>query len=373
MTTTRRLVALGGDGIGPEVTEQALRVLTAVAPGAGIKLEVEHHLIGTAAFEAGLAPMPPETLAACQASDAVLLGAVGDPRYDHLPPAERPERALLELRTGMGVWLNLRPSRPLAALAASSPLRPERVAGADILVVRELAGGIYYGEPRGRDRTEDGARRAFNTMVYDEHQIARTVRAAFELARTRSRRVCSVDKANVLEVSALWREVALEVAADFPDVALEHGLVDSTALRLVTHPTEFDVLVTANAFGDILSDVTAALGGSLGLLPSASLGDGGAGLFEPVHGSAPDIAGRGVANPIAAILSGAMLMRYSFGAPEAALTIERAVEAVLAEGYRTPDLALPHGGCEVGTEAFGAAVADTAARFAGSQSQEAPQ
>ncbi len=363
MTTTLRLAALGGDGIGPEVTEEALRVLTAVAPAADLELEIERHLVGSAAFDAGLAPLPAETLAACRAADAVLLGAVGDPRHDHLPPSERPERALLELRSELGLWLNLRPAWALAALAGASPLRSSKTAGARILVVRELGGGIYYGQPRGRETTEDGSRRARNTMVYDEHEIARTVRAACRLAQDRSGRVCSVDKANVLEVSALWREVATEVGAEFPDVSLEHALVDSTALRLVTHPNEFDVVVTANAFGDILSDVTAALGGSLGLLPSASLGDGGVALYEPVHGSAPDLAGRGVANPTAAILSAAMLLRHSADRSDVAAAVERALESVLADGYRTPDLVCPSGGCTVGTSAFGAAVAATAARF----------
>lgn len=355
-----KVVALGGDGIGPEVTREGVRVLEAVAPAAGLDLEVEWALVGGAAVEAGQAPVEDSVMEACQASDAVLLGAVGDPKYNHLPPAERPERALLTLRAGLGLWLNLRPASLLPPLAASSPLREERTAGTDMLVVRELRGGLYFSGPRGIETDADGKRSAINTMAYDEHEIERCVRAAFELARKRRKHVTSVDKSNVLEVSMLWRTVVNEVAQDYPDIELEHGLVDSTALRLITHPASFDVIVTENTFGDIVSDVAAGVGGSLGLLPSASLGDGKTVLYEPVHGSAPDIAGQGIANPIAMILSVAMLLEHSAQNPAAARAVEEAVNEVLASGLVTPDLA-SDGRRTVGTEEFGKAVAEKAA------------
>jgi 3-isopropylmalate dehydrogenase len=276
-------------------------------------------------------------LAAARSSDAVLLGAVGGAKWDGLPMSQRPERGLLALRAGLDLFANLRPALLFAPLAAASSLKAELVAGLDILIVRELTGGIYFGEPRGIELV-DGVRRGFNTDVYDETEIARIGRVAFQLARQRGRRVCSVDKANVLEVTQLWRDVMTEIAADYPDVALSHMYVDNAAMQLVRRPKQFDVVVTGNMFGDILSDAAAMLTGSLGMLPSASLGAGGRGLYEPVHGSAPDIAGRGVANPLATILSVAMMFRYSFDEGDTAQRIETAVQRVLEKGLRTPDI-----------------------------------
>jgi 3-isopropylmalate dehydrogenase len=310
----------------------------------GHELVMTEHAIGGAAIDAAGTALPEATRAACLAADAVLLGAVGGPRWDDPAAAVRPEQGLLGLRRAMGVYANLRPVRPHPALAAASPLRAERLAGVDLLVVRELAGGLYFGEPRGRT-VENGVARAVDTLVYSEPEIERIVRVAFALARGRRRHVTSVDKANVLESSRLWRQVAVRVAAELPDVRIDHQLVDSAALRLMLAPGDFDVIVTENLFGDILSDEAAALAGSLGLLPSASLGEGGPGLYEPVHGSAPDIAGRGIANPIGAILSAAMLLCHSLGLEAEAAAVESAVDATLAAGIHTPDL-----GGRAGTE-----------------------
>ncbi len=331
--TTLRVLALPGDGIGPEVTVEALRVLHAAAASGGIGLEVSEARVGGVACDADGVPVTAEVLDLARAADAVLLGAVGGPAWDALPTERRPERGLLALRRAMGVYANIRPARFFPALASASPLRPEITAGADFVVVRELIGGIYFGEPRG---VVDG--RGANTMVYDRPSIERVGRVAFELARRRSGRLTSVDKANVLEVMALWRETISSLAADYPDVALDHQYVDACAMQLVTAPARFDVLVTGNLFGDILSDEAAALTGSLGMLPSASLGDG-PGLFEPVHGSAPDIAGQGLANPLACILSVAMLLEHTAGRPDLARRVEAAVDAVLASGLRTADIA----------------------------------
>ncbi len=334
-----RIVVLSGDGIGPEVTGEAMRVLEAVASTRGIDLEFEHALIGGASIEAHDTPLADHVVELCRESRAILLGAVGGPQWDTLPVDRRPEKGLLRIRKELSLFANLRPATVFHALVTASSLRPEVVEGTDLLVVRELTGGLYFGEPRGIALVE-GEREARNTMVYDEHEIARIARVAFEAARRRRKHLTHVHKANVLEVSQLWIEVVEETAKDFSDVELAHQLVDSCAMLLVRDPKRFDVLVTSNLFGDILSDEAAMITGSLGMLPSASLGAGGIGLYEPVHGSAPDIAGRDAANPLAAILSAAMLLEHSLEAVEPAQAIRQAVAAVLEEGHRTPDLVL---------------------------------
>jgi len=332
-----RIVVLGGDGVGPEVTQAAQQCLEAVASRFGHSFEFSSELVGGIAIDETGEPLPARTLEACKAADAVLLGAVGGPKWDDPNAKTRPEAGLLALRAGLGVWANLRPVKNYPELVDSSPLRPDRIAGVDLLMVRELTGGLYFGKPRFREQTENGAR-AVDTLEYTELEIRRVVRLACTLSRGRKRRVTSVDKANVLESSRLWRKVANEVASDFTDVKLDHQLVDSAAMRLVTQPAQFDVIVTENMFGDILSDEAAVLTGSLGMLPSASLGDGRVGLYEPIHGSAPDIAGRGVANPIGTLLSAAMLLRHSLGLEAEASAVESAVERALASGARTADL-----------------------------------
>ena len=330
------LVTLPGDGIGPEVVSETLRVLHAVAAPAGFVLEVEEHPIGGAALDLHGVPYPSSTEAACKAADAVLMGAVGGPKWDHFTGDKRPESGLLALRKSLGTFSNLRPVAVPASLASSSPLREERVSGTDMLIVRELTGGIYFGEPRGRQENATG-RVAENTMVYDENEIARITRVAMKWARRRRGKVTLVDKANVLVVSQLWREVALEVhQAEFSDVALDMLYVDNAAMQMVINPKQFDVVVTSNLFGDILSDLAATLPGSLGMLPSASVG-GKVGLFEPVHGSAPDIVGEGKANPLATILSGVMMLE-ELGESLAADAIREAVNNVLEEKYRTRDM-----------------------------------
>jgi len=345
------ILLLPGDGIGPEVVAEARRVLEAVSARFDLKLAVEEGAIGGAALDAHGTPLPDETLARARACRAVLLGAVGGPAWDDRPVDQRPEKGLLRIRKELGLFANLRPARVFPALAGASTLRPEVVADIDLLVVRELTGGLYFGEPRGRAQVS-GRREARNTMVYDEHEVARIARVAFEAARGRRGHVTHVHKANVLEVSQLWLEVVEEVARDFSDVTLAHQLVDSCAMLLVREPRRFDVLVTGNLFGDILSDEAAMITGSLGMLPSASLGEGGVGLYEPVHGSAPDIAGRDAANPLATILSAAMLCEHSLGAEAAARAIEGAVSDVLEAGHRTADLAAGAGGT-VGCRAMG--------------------
>ncbi len=335
--TTARIVLLPGDGVGPEVVAAARGVLEAVAARGGHRLDFSEHLIGGAAMEAAGAPLPAEALAACLKADAVLLGAVGGPRWDDPTAPVRPEQGLLALRRELAVFANLRPIRLHPALRDASPLKSDRLDGVDLIVVRELTGGLYFGEPQHRERRGDTVR-AVDTLVYTDHEIRRVVRLAFELAAQRRRRVTSIDKANVLESSRLWREVAAAVGREFPEVALEHQLVDSAAMRLITRPAAFDVVVTENMFGDILTDEAAVLAGSLGLLPSASLGQGTRGLYEPIHGSAPDIAGRGVANPVGCILAAAMLLRHSLGLEDEAAAVEAAVDRTLAEGARTPDL-----------------------------------
>jgi len=330
------VAALGGDGVGPEVVAGAVVVLEATAKRFGIRLKVDHALVGGAAIDAHGKPLPDETLALAKVADAVLLGAVGDARFENRPHAERAEAGLGGLRRGLDLWSNLRPIQARSILAASTPFRPEVIQDVDILIVRELSGGIYVGGPRGREG-EPGQRAAYDTMRYDEHQIARIARVGFEAARKRRKRLVSVDKANVLQCSVLWREVVNEVAVDYPDVKLEHHLVDSFAMRLITHPREIDVVVTSNLFGDILSDEASVIAGGLGLLPSASLG-GNTGLYEPVHGTAPDLAGQGKANPIATILSAAMLLRHTARNEAAAQAIEAAVDETLLAGIGTSDL-----------------------------------
>jgi len=332
-----RIALLPGDGIGPEVVGEARRVLARVAELGGHQLDFAEHPIGGCAIDAAGTALPDDTLAACRDADAILLGAVGGPRWDDPRAAVRPEQGLLGLRKALGLYANLRPVTVHPALVAASPLRPERLAGVDLLIVRELTGGLYFGQPRLRERT-DGVVRAVDTLEYTDTEIRRIVDLAFRLAAGRRGKVTSVDKANVLESSRLWREVAVEVAAAHPGVTLEHRLVDSCAMRLVTHPAGFDVVVTENMFGDILSDEASVIAGSLGMLPSASLGDGRRGLYEPIHGSAPDIAGRGIANPIGTILSAAMLLRHSLGLDAEAAAVERAVSAALDAGVRPRDL-----------------------------------
>ena len=335
--SAKRVLLLPGDGIGPEVVREAAAVLRVAAANARIEIDLDERAVGGAALAESGEPLPKETMDAARGVDAVLLGAVGLPEHDTLPPERRPERALLGLRMGLGAFANLRPVKLYPVLEASSPLRSERVRGTDLLIVRELTGGIYFGAPRGVEGKAPG-RVARNTMVYSEMEIRRIARVAFEAARKRRKRVTSVDKANVLETSQLWREVVGEVAREYADVQLEHLLVDNAAMQLLARPSEFDVILTGNMFGDILSDEAAMLAGGIGMLPSASLGES-AGLYEPVHGSAPDIVGKGTANPLAAILSVAMLLRHSLQAGSEADSIESAVELVLAEGARTPDLA----------------------------------
>ena len=352
---TYRITVLPGDGIGQEVIPEALKVLGAVARGSSLHFEFEEALAGGAAIDATGAPLPDSTLRLCEASHAILFGAVGGPTWDHLPPDKRPERGLLRLRKELDLYANLRPARCFAMLVDASPLKRSVVDGTDLMVVRELTGGLYFGEPRGMERMADGSQRAVNTMVYTSREIERVVRVAFDVARKRRKRLTSVDKANVLVVSQLWREVVNEVAREFPDVEVEHVLVDNCAMALIHRPTHFDTIVTENTFADILSDEAAILAGSMGMLPSASLG-GRMALYEPVHGTAPDIAGTGVANPIAAILSGAMLLRYSLDLGAEAERIETAVLRVLEKGYRTADI-FQEGTTRVGTVEMGDLIA----------------
>ena len=335
-----QIVVVAGDGIGPEVTREAQRALEAVAPQHGLAISFEEHLIGGASIDAHGISLRDEVIERARKSHAVLLGAVGGPRWDTLPFATRPERGLLRIRKDLGLFANLRPATVFPALAQSSTLRPEIVEGIDMLVVRELTGGLYFGEPRGVGIV-NGLRSAHNTMVYDENEIARITRVAFQAAQGRRKHVTHVHKANVLETSQLWVTVVDEIAREFPDVTLAHQLVDSCAMLLVRDPARFDVIVTENLFGDILSDEAAQITGSMGMLPSASLGAGGIGLYEPVHGSAPDIAGKDIANPLAAILSAAMLLEHSLGALAAAQQVRDAVKAVLDAGSRSVDLLLP--------------------------------
>jgi len=346
-----RVAVLPGDGIGPEIVAQACKILKKL----NLEIQLQEAVVGGAAYEAAGEPLPAATLEAAKQADAVLFGAVGDPRFDRLERAKRPEQAILGLRKSLGLFANLRPAQVHPELAAASSLRPELVAGLDILIVRELTGDIYFGQPKGI-RTKGGEREGFDTMRYSESEIRRIARVGFEAARTRSRRLCSVDKANVLETSQLWREVLIQESKNYGDIELSHMYVDNCAMQLVRNPKQFDVIVTGNLFGDILSDEASMLTGSIGMLPSASLDAHGKGLYEPIHGSAPDIAGRDAANPLAAILSAAMMLRYSLGRPEAAARVEAAVAQVLRAGFRTADIHTP-GTRRVGTEEMGDAVA----------------
>ena len=345
-----RVAVLPGDGIGPEIVAQARKVLEKL----NLKIQFEEAAVGGAGVAAAGEPLPPQTLRLAKEADAILFGAVGDPRYDTLERAKRPEQAILGLRKALGLFANLRPARVFPELAASSSLRPELVAGLDILIVRELTGDIYFGQPRGI-RRKGAEREGFDTMLYSESEVRRIACVAFEAARGRARRVCSVDKANVLETSQLWREVLIQESKNYGDIELSHMYVDNCAMQLVRNPKQFDVIVTGNLFGDILSDEASMLTGSIGMLPSASLDAQGKGLYEPIHGSAPDIAGRGIANPLATILSAAMMLRYSLGQPEAAARIEAAVGEVLRTGLRTADIQAA-GGPAASTEEMGDAV-----------------
>ena len=347
----KKVLLLPGDGIGQEVVAAATQVMQAAAQQSGCNLEISEALVGGAAIDATGEPLPSATLAAAEQVDAVLLGGVGGPKWDDLPTHLRPEKGLLGLRQGLGLFANLRPALLSAPLAAASSLKAELVADLDILIIRELTGGIYFGEPRGVE-IRDNERVGFNTLVYSEHEIERIARVGFELAAKRNGKLCSVDKANVLEVSQLWREKVTALAPEYPSVELSHMYVDNAAMQLVRAPKQFDVIVTGNMFGDILSDVAAMLTGSLGMLPSASLAASGTGLYEPVHGTAPDIAGQDMANPLATILSVGMMFRYSLDLPEAADRIDNAVAKVLEQGYRTADIAAA-GTDPVGCQAMG--------------------
>ena len=347
----KKVLLLPGDGIGQEVVAAATAVMQAAAQLCGCQLDISEGLIGGAAIDATGDPLPAETLSAAEQVDAVVLGGVGGPQWDDLPTHQRPEKGLLGLRQGLGLFANLRPALLSAPLAAASSLKSELVADLDILIIRELTGGIYFGEPRGVE-VRDNERVGFNTLVYSEHEIERIARVGFELAAKRNGRLCSVDKANVLEVSQLWREKVTALAPEYPSVELSHMYVDNAAMQLVRAPKQFDVIVTGNMFGDILSDVAAMLTGSLGMLPSASLAASGTGLYEPVHGTAPDIAGQDSANPLATILSVGMMFRYSLNLPEAADKIDSAVARVLEQGYRTADIA-GDGASPVGCQTMG--------------------
>ena len=329
---------LPGDGIGPEIVTEAVKVLEKIAAKFDHEFYFAEALLGGAAIDATGEPLPKDTLIKCKEADAVLLGAVGGPKWDHLGAAQRPEKGLLGLRKELGLFANLRPAMLFPELAGACFLRPDIAArGLDLLVVRELTGGVYFGEPRGEE-IENGERIAFNTMIYSESEVRRIARVGFEAALKRRKKLCSVDKANVLDVSQLWRAVVTETAKEYPEVELSHMYVDNAAMQLVRDPSQFDVIVTGNLFGDILSDAASAVTGSIGMLPSASLGDDRPGVYEPIHGSAPDIAGQGKANPLATIISTAMMLRHSFGLEREAVTIEQAIHAVLQEGYRTGDI-----------------------------------
>jgi len=354
----KKIVILPGDGIGPEVMAQSIKLMKAFEEPLGLTFEFDEHDFGGACLEKHGVPMQPRTLESCKKADAVLLGAVGDPKYDDSPPEKRPERALLDLRAGLGVYCNLRPIRLYDALLHASTLKNIVVRNIDMLVVRELTGGLYFGEPSGIKKHKDGHRSATNTMTYSEDEIRRIAVKAFEFARRRRLKVTSVDKANVLAVSQLWRAVVDEVATSFEDVELEHMLVDNCAMQLIRNPRQFDVILTANLFGDILSDEASMLTGSIGMLPSASIGDS-IPLYEPVHGSAPDIAGQNKANPIAMLISAAMLLKYTCDRPLAAVSIEDAVATILSRGLHTQDINLKKG-TVIGTAEIGQHIIDEA-------------
>jgi len=352
MTQKYRLTLLPGDGIGPEIMSVAVQVLKVIAKKFNLEFELSEALVGGSAIQATGEPLPAETLQKCKDSDAVLLAAIGGYKWDNLPRQQRPETGLLGLRSGLELFANLRPATIVPQLIEASPLKQEIVQGVDIMVVRELTGGIYFGQPKGIFTDEKGAQRGFNTMVYSDWEVDRIAKVALEIAAKRSGKLCSVDKANVLDVSQLWRDRVTLIAKNYPSVELSHLYVDNAAMQLVRSPRQFDTIVTGNLFGDILSDLAAVLTGSIGMLPSASLGQGGPGLFEPVHGSAPDIAGMDKANPLAQVLSAAMMLRYGLNQPQAATFIEEAVNSVLEAGYRTGDIMSP-GMTLVGCQAMG--------------------
>ena len=350
----KKILILPGDGIGPEILTQAERVLE-VLRASGEKIEWRHGLLGGIAVDPEGSPYPESTQKAAREADAILMGAVGGPKYDELPRELRPERGILGIRKDLQLFANLRPALAYEELAAASSLKPEVIAGLDILILRELTGDIYFGEPRGRRKTAEGFDEGFDTMKYSTPEVERIARAGFEAARKRSGRLCSVDKENVLETSRFWRETVIRIGAEYPDVELSHMYVDNAAMQLLKNPRQFDVIVTGNIFGDILSDEASMLAGSIGMLPSASLDANNKGLYEPIHGSAPDIAGQDKANPLATILSIAMMFKYSFGQSDVSDRIEAAVKKVLRDGYRTGDIALP-GEKVIGTQAMGDAV-----------------
>ncbi len=351
---TYKIAVLPGDGIGQEVTPEAVRVLTTVGKHAGVSFEFERALAGGCSIDATGSPLADDAFKLCQSADAILFGSVGGPKWDHLPQEQRPERGLLRLRKELDLYANLRPAKCFPFLVDASPLKRSVVEGTDLMVVRELTAGLYFGEPRGVERFSDGSARAVNTMAYTSREIERVVRVGFDVARKRRKRLASGDKANVLVVSQLWRDVVNQLAKEYPDVTVEHVLVDNCAMALVQRPTGFDTIVTENTFGDILSDEAAILAGSMGMLPSASIG-GKVGLYEPVHGTAPDIAGKGIANPIAAILSAAMLLRYSLNRVADADRVDQAVASVLEAGHRTADI-VERGGTAIGTREMGEAI-----------------
>ncbi len=352
---SKQILILPGDGIGPEIVTEAVKVLAALRDDLGLDVDMDEALVGGAAIDATGGPLPQATLDLAKEADAVLLGAVGGPKWESLDISIRPEKGLLGLRSELNLFANLRPALLYPQLAQASSLKPEIVSGLDIMIVRELTGGIYFGQPRGIRTLENGERQGYNTLVYAESEIDRIARVAFDIAKKRGSRVCSVDKANVLECTELWREVVTRIGQEHPEVELSHMYVDNAAMQLVKWPKQFDVIVTTNMFGDILSDCAAMLTGSIGMLPSASLDEQGKGMYEPIHGSAPDIAGKGIANPLATILSVAMMLRYSLDEPEMAERVEKAVERVLDDGLRTPDI-LSEGMTEVTCEAMGDAV-----------------
>lgn len=352
---SKKVLLLPGDGIGPEIVAEAERVLDLVNEKLGLGLETDHGLVGGSAIDVDGVPLPDATLEKAKQADAILLGAVGGPKWDKLDMAIRPEKGLLGLRSNLELFGNLRPAILYPQLADASTLKPEVVSGLDILIVRELTGGIYFGQPRGVRTLENGERQGYNTYVYSESEIKRIAKVAFEAAQKRNGKLCSVDKANVLEVTVLWREILDDMAKDYPDVELSHMYVDNAAMQLVRAPKQFDVMVTGNMFGDILSDAAAMLTGSIGMLPSASLDANNKGMYEPCHGSAPDIAGQGVANPLATILSVAMMLRYSLNENKAADLIEEAVSKVLDQGVRTADI-FSEGSTKVSTKEMGDAV-----------------
>ena len=352
---SKNILVLPGDGIGPEIINEAVKVLACLRDDFGLDIEMDEALVGGAAYDAAGHPLPEATLKVAREANALLLGAVGGPKWEPLDISVRPEKGLLGLRSELKLFANLRPAILYPQLAEASSLKPDVVSGLDIMIVRELTGGIYFGQPRGVRQLESGEREGFNTLVYRESEVERIVRVAMDIAMKRNRRVCSVDKANVLECTELWREVATRTGADYPDVELSHMYVDNAAMQLVRAPKQFDVMVTTNMFGDILSDCASMLTGSIGMLPSASLDQAGKGMYEPIHGSAPDIAGKGMANPLATILSVAMLLRYSLDESEMADRIEGAVDKVLNSGIRTADIHSP-GTEQVGTERMGDAI-----------------